>query len=136
MEAAGFAATALRWVTSERLVVVKVVSDHGVEAPRGLDAGELAALVAASTGAAMAHMEAVARVVRQRTGEARSRYLDACRERFRFTVTEGRRLERLANRAAVLGLPVREIARLEAASAGELMGLLEERLDAVAGVRR
>ena len=136
MEAAGFAATAVRCVTSERLVVVKVVSDHGVESPRELDRGRVTALVERSVGAALAHVEAVVRVVRQRTGEARSRYLVALGERFHFSVTETRRLERLSNRAAVLGLSVEEVGRLDAGSAGEFMSHLEERLDAAAGVRR
>lgn len=136
MEAAGFIATALRWVTSERVAIVKVISDHGVEHPRALDRAEVSRHLRAAAPAIVGYAESVEGLVRERRGERREGYLAAWRERYRFSFTEGHRLGRLANRAAVLGVSREAIEAIEASSAGEFMRRLEARLDAVALEKR
>lgn len=136
MEASGFVASAVGWATCESVGVIKVISDHGVETPRSLDPTEVTRRIAAAADEVRAHAEAMHELLERRRPRWRGADLDHWLERSRFTVTERRRLARLANRAAALGIGREELDELCGADAGESMRRLEARLDAAALERR
>lgn len=136
MEASGFLATALGWTTSGAVAVIKVISDHGVEAPARLGRAEVKGLLAASAAAVRTHAEAMAAVVERRRPVWRGDFLDSWSERCRLTFSERHRLARLANRAAALGVAREELDGIRASDAGELLERLRAQLDAAAMERR
>lgn len=129
MEAAGFYAAALRFATAEAIQVLKVVSDNRETPPERLTGAAVETLIEAAMPVVEALVEAVAAVARAL--EARSAPpggLDEFRRRWRFTVTQGRQLERLLRRLAALGKPAAPDAFAGAASAAAVLAELRRRI--------
>jgi hypothetical protein len=99
MEASGFYPTALRFSSTELVQVVKVVSDNRSSSWTGLRREDVGRLV----GSGLDAIEAVAVHLRELVLElaratASPPELDAYRERFRLSVSQQRKLERLLER--------------------------------------
>lgn len=131
MEASGFMAAASRFATAELVHVWKVVSDNRESPPPTVTRKRVGDLVAAHLGeieAVVARLDALVCEVEIRENEPAE--LRSILARWRFTVTEERRLRRLLARFETLAPRERvrdeELDRLPGAAA--VLSLLEERL--------
>lgn len=103
MEAAGFCAAATRFATSELVQVLKVVSDNRLAPPERLTRSSVGDLIAGALPA----LETLVDEIRTLVAEVAERLappgqLAAFLDRWRFTVTQRRQLERLLRRLAVV----------------------------------
>ena len=132
MEAAGFCAAAARFASAELIQVVKVISDNAAAPPAGLTAGRVEALIER-------RIELVARIAEQTAalaGELEARRapppaLADLLDRWRFTVTQRRRLERVLRRLAVVDPATPPATGLAGLPTGRaVLAALEDRLAA------
>ncbi len=132
MEAAGFCAAAARFASAELVQVVKVISDNAGSPPGRLAAGRVEELIDARMEALVAVAEQTAELAGELAGRvAPPAQLGAFVARWRFTLTQRRRLERLLRRLAVVepgGPQPDELADLGSSRA--VLAALEERLAA------
>lgn len=130
MEAAGFCQTAARFSTAELVQVVKVVSDRGSDDLESLSAARVAELVERGLPALEALHQASRQISRElRERAAPPRTLETLAGRWRFSVTERRRLERLLRRLEVVE-PAFDPESLESLRSGAaVLKELEERLE-------
>ncbi len=129
MEAAGFYAAALRCATAEAIQVLKVVSDNRDASPERLTAAAVEELIEANLPVVEKLVEeigAVGRALERRTAPPAG--LDELRERWHFTVTQERQLERLLRRLAALGRPATPEVLAGAASAAAVLAELRRRI--------
>lgn len=132
MEAAGFYAAAARFASAELIQVVKVISDNAEAPVERLTASRVRELIAG-------RLDVIERIASETAALARE--LDARRApppalakiagRWRFTVTQRRRLERVLRRLAVVDPAAPAAAELAGLrSARAVLAALEERLAA------
>lgn len=129
MEAAGFYEEALHFATAELIQVLKVVSDNRDHRPELLTAAAVEELIEVN----LPILETLVGKITSIAGslEARSvppAALDGFRARWRFTVTQGRQLERLLRRLAALGRPVAPEALAGSDSAAAVLADLRARI--------
>lgn len=107
MEAAGFCRSAVRVATAETVQVLKVVSDNRATPPTRLTARSVEELVEGSLPTLEQLIGEMAVLVGGREERmAPPAGLDGFKERWRFTVTQERQLDRLLRRLGTLGRPV------------------------------
>ena len=133
MEASGFYETAARFATAELVHVLKVVSDNGPADLAKLSAGRISEWIEGAVPVVEALVSAVDSIASELASRrAAPATLQAFQDRWRFTVTERRRLERLLRRLEVVDPAGRREPRtFEGASRREVLDGLEERLAAV-----
>jgi hypothetical protein len=137
MEAYGFAATAIRFSTSELVQSIKIVSDNRKTTTAQWTASSVRDLIEPRIDvvarAAERFREIAADLAPVRRERAESLALVAAyRRRFHFTTSEGRRLRRLLQRWAALEPRARRGPEdVEGSSAAEVLDGLENRLRAV-----
>jgi adenosylhomocysteine nucleosidase len=133
MEAAGFCETALRFSTTELVQSVKIVSDNLDTTTAGLNAETIRDLVESRADEVVSiatRFRTWARGVDPSRRECEiSRDVELCRERWRFTTTEARKLRRLLWRFRVLadGAVPRDVLS-RSRSGPEVLRNLEEEL--------
>ena len=128
MEAAGFYSTVVRWSSAELVRVLKVVSDRGEESLEPFDRDRVTGLIEGVLEAVENEVEAL-RELASRLPDPGDGGFDTLPGRWRFSVTQRRRLERQARRAAALG---REVGSLElggCSSASAVLDQIDRQLD-------
>ncbi len=132
MEAAGFCSAAARFASAELVQVVKVISDNAESPTRRLSGARVQELIGARIAPVARLAEETAILARElRSRRAPPPALSGFLDRWRFTVSERRRLERLLRRLAVLEAAAPEAAELAARpTASSVIAALERRLQA------
>lgn len=103
MEAAGFYSTATRFATAELVQVLKVVSDNRLTPPERLTRQSVGELIEGAIPALESLIDGTRRLASEVAVRlAPPEQLPAFLERWHFTVTQRRQLERLLRRLAVL----------------------------------
>ncbi len=129
MEAAGFYSTVVRWGRTELVRVLKVVSDRGEDAPQPFDHDRVAGLI----GGALELVEKQVEVLRDlaaRLPDCRENEdFNALGERWRFSVTQRRRLRRQGRRAAALGRGIDSLELGGCSSASAALDEIDRQLD-------
>jgi hypothetical protein len=138
MEAYGFAATAIRFSTSELVQSIKIVSDNRETTTAAWTASSVRELIEPRIDVVARAAERFREIaddlapVRRERVESRA-LVEAYRRRFRFTTSESRRLRRLLQRWAALEPDARRgPEQVAGASAAEVLDGLERRLGALA----
>lgn len=132
MEAAGFCSAAARFASAELIQVVKVISDNAASPPERLSAGRVEELIEVRAETIEQIAEETAALARELAARrAPPPALGGFIERWRFTVTQRRRLEQLLRRLEILEPAAPIAAELEDhASARAVLAALESRLNA------
>ncbi len=128
MEAAGFYSTVVRWSSTELVRVLKVVSDRGEESLRPFDRDRVAGLIEGVLEAVDSEVESL-RELATRLPHPSGEGFDVLGERWRFSFTQRRRLQRQAVRAAALGREVDSLELGGCSSAAAVLDQIDRQLD-------